>query len=256
MPAEQRASNPTALLAEDEPLLAAELGEALGQLWPELRIEAVAADGVAALREFERLAPDVAFLDIQMPKVSGLEVASQIGRRAHVVFVTAYDEHAVRAFEAGAVDYVLKPIQMARLATTIHRVKERLGSPPANLDKELRRIGEAVPTPRRHLQWINASRGNGVRMIMVDDICYFKADHKYTLVVEEAGESVIRKTIRELAEELDPVMFWQVHRSKLVNVTAIDTVLRDDRGGLQLQLKHRTERLTVSEPYFPLFRQM
>jgi DNA-binding LytR/AlgR family response regulator len=256
MPTEQGGSRPTAILAEDEPLLAAELGEALGQLWPELRIEAVAADGVAALREFERLAPDVAFLDIQMPRLTGLEVASQIGRRAHVVFVTAYDEHAVRAFEAGAVDYVLKPFQMARLATTVQRVKERLGSPPPNIEHELRRLGEAAPAQRRHLQWINASRGNGVRMIMVDDICYFKADHKYTLVVEEAGESVIRKTIRELGEELDPAMFWQVHRSTLVNVSAIEGVLRDDRGGLQLQLKHRAERLTVSEPYFSLFRQM
>lgn len=256
MSTEPRESRPSALLAEDEPLLAAELGEALGQLWPELRIDAIAADGVAALREFERLTPDIAFLDIQMPRINGLEVARQIGRRAHVAFITAYDEHAVHAFEAGAVDYVLKPIQMARLASTVQRIKERLGSPPPNLDKELRQIGDAAPAPRRHLQWINASRGNGVRMIMVDDICYFKADHKYTLVVEEAGESVIRKTIRELAEELDPTMFWQVHRSTLVNVTAVDTVLRDDRGGLQLQLKHRAERLIVSEPYFPLFRQM
>ena len=248
----------TAVIAEDEPLLAAELQEALGLLWPELKIAAVAGDGVRALQAIEAHAPSVVFLDIQMPKMTGLEVARQIAGKAHVVFVTAYDQHAIQAFEAGAVDYVLKPIQMARLAASVQRVKERLGTTPPGIDAALRRLAEKAQAQpeRRHLQWINASRGSAVRMIMVDDICYFKADSKYTLVVEEAGDSLIRKTIRELHDELDPSMFWQIHRSTLVNVNAIDSVVRDERGGMEIRLKGRDEHLTVSEPYFPLFRQM
>jgi DNA-binding LytR/AlgR family response regulator len=244
----------SALIAEDEPLLAEELREAIGELWPELRIAAIASDGVAALREFERCAPQVAFLDIHLPRIDGLEVARQIGRRAHIAFITAFDSHAIQAFETGAVDYVLKPIEMARLAATIQRLKDRIGSPAPNLETVLRQDDEAPS--KGHLQWIKASRNNGVRMIMVDDVCYFKADQKYTLVVEPGNESVIRMTIRELHDQLDPTMFWQIHRSTVVNVAAIDGVLRDGRGGLQLQLKQRQERLTVSEQYFPLFRQM
>ena len=248
---------PVALIAEDEPLLAAELKEALQLLWPELRIEAVASDGVAALHEFERLAPAIAFLDIQMPRIDGLDVARRIGNRAHVVFITAYDRHALQAYETGAVDYVLKPLHLARLATTVERLKARLGTAPPDLAQVLAAADNArVVAPRRYLQWINASRANSVRMIMVDDVCYFKADNRVTLVVEERGESVIRKTIKELAEDLDPELFWQVHRSTLVNVAAIDTVERDERGGMTLHLRHRSERLPVSEPYHVLFRQM
>jgi DNA-binding LytR/AlgR family response regulator len=135
-------------------------------------------------------------------------------------------------------------------------VRERLGTTPLAIDAALRHLAERAQPERRHLQWINASRGNAVRMIMVDDICYFKADSKYTLVVEDAGESIIRKTIRELHDELDPAVFWQIHRSTLVNVNAIDSVVRDDQGGMEVKLKGRPERLTVSVPHFPLFRQM
>jgi DNA-binding LytR/AlgR family response regulator len=247
---------PTAMIAEDEPLLAAEVQESLQQLWPELRVVAVAADGVAALREFDRLRPDIAFLDIQMPKLNGLEVARQIGDRAHVAFVTAYDQNALQAFDAGAVDYVLKPIHMGRLATTVQRMKQRLGTAPVNLESALRALTQAAPVERRRLQWISASRGAIVRMIMVDDICYFKADHKVTLVMEESGESIIRKSIRDLLDELDPDLFLQVHRSTVVNVSAIDAVLRDGRGNVSLKLKNRPEQLSVSEPHHPLFRQM
>jgi DNA-binding LytR/AlgR family response regulator len=246
----------TAVIAEDEPLLAAELQEALAALWPELRIVAVAGDGARALQEIEAQSPSVVFLDIEMPKLNGLDVARQVGSKAHIVFVTAYDQHAIQAFEAGAVDYVLKPIQMARLAASVSRIRGRLGTMPPGIGDALRRLAERPPAERRHLQWINASRGNAVRMIMVEDILYFKADSKYTLVVEESGDSLIRKTIRELHEELDPMSFWQIHRSTLVNVSAIDSVVRDDRGGMTLKLKGRDERLTVSEPYFALFRQM
>lgn len=246
----------TAVIAEDEPLLAMELSEALATLWPSLRIAAVVGDGARALQVIEKESPDVVFLDIEMPRLSGLDVARQISGKSHVVFVTAYQQHAIEAFDAGAVDYVLKPIQMARLAASLKRVRERLGTAPATVDAVLRKLAERTQGERRFLQWISASRGQGVRMIMVDDICYFKADNKYTLVMEDAGESVIRKSIKELSEELDPSLFWQIHRSTLVNVTAIETVLRDNRGGMQLKLKQRSELLTVSEPYHSLFRQM
>lgn len=248
-------SRPVAIVAEDEPLLAAELHDALVSLWPELHVAAVEPDGVRALAAVDREAPAVAFLDIEMPRMNGLDVARRIGGRCHVVFVTAFDRHAIEAFEAGAIDYVLKPIQMARLASTIQRLRQRLDAPPPDLDAVLRRLATATAEQKRHLQWVSASRNDGVRMIMVGDICYFKADHKYTLVVEEDCESLIRKTIRELADELDPSAFWQVHRSTLVNVSEIKTVVRDERG-MHLKLKRRKETLIVSEPYYGLFRQM
>ena len=251
---------PTALIAEDEPLLAAELREALQALWPQLQVTAVVHDGIAALHAAERERPSIAFLDIEMPRMTGLEVASRIGRQAHVVFVTAYDQHALRAFDAGALDYVLKPIQIARLAETVERLKQRLGAAPRDLDSALAALStlsssSAAPA-QRHLQWINASQGNAVRLIMVDEVCYFKADNKYTLVVTPDSESLIRKTIRELQSELDPNQFRQVHRSTLANVAAIDRVVRDGSGGMQIKFKSRPELLAVSEPYHPLFRQM
>lgn len=247
---------PLAVIAEDEPLLAAELRETLCALWPELRVVALVHDGIGALLAVEREQPNVVFLDIEMPRLNGLDVARQISRKAHVVFITAYDQHALRAFDAGAVDYVLKPIQTARLVETVQRIKDRLGATPPDLKPALAAIEAASPTARRHLQWINASCGNAVRLIMVDEVCYFKADNKYTLVVTPDSESLIKKTISELRAELDPAVFWQVHRSTLAHVSAIDSVLRDDRGGLQLRLKQRPEILIVSEPYHPLFRQM
>lgn len=247
---------PLAVIAEDEPLLAAELRETLCALWPGLQVAAVVHDGIGALLAIERERPDVVFLDIEMPRLNGLDVARQIGRKAHIVFITAYNQHALRAFDAGAVDYVLKPIQTVRLAETVQRIKDRLGATPTDLKPALAAIEAAAPAPHRHLQWINVSRGNTVRLIMVDEVCYFKADNKYTLVVTPDSESLIKKTIIELRAELDPAVFWQVHRSTLAHVSAIDSVLRDDRGGLQLRLKQRTELLTVSEPYYALFRQM
>jgi DNA-binding LytR/AlgR family response regulator len=246
---------PTAVLAEDEPLLADELADLLLKLWPELRIVARVEDGVAALHAIEAHAPDLAFLDIHMPLLTGLEVARRMRGPCRVVFITAYDQHALEAFEAGAVDYVLKPPSPARLMTTVQRLKERLAQGPADLHA-LDRIMERPPVPPRHLQWINASRGAAVRLLTVDEISYFKSDQRYTLVVTRDTEALIRKTIKDLAEELDPTLFWQVHRSTLVNVHAIDSVSRDDRGNLALRLKHRPEVLAVSEAYHHLFRQM
>jgi DNA-binding LytR/AlgR family response regulator len=258
MPLPDRADSrrPTAVLAEDEPLLADELAELLQALWPQLQVVARVTDGVAALHAIEEHAPDLVFLDIQMPLLSGLEVARRIGAGCHIVFITSYDTHALEAFEAGAIDYVLKPPTAARLLTTLQRVKDRLKGPAADLREALGRIPAPAPAPRPHLQWINASRGAAVRLITVEEILYFKSDQKFTLVVTADSESLIRKTIRELGDELDPLMFWQVHRSTIVNVHAIDSVIRDERGNLSLRLKNRAESLAVSEAHTHLFRQM
>lgn len=250
------ARRPTAILAEDEPLLADELADLLGKLWPQLQIVERAQDGVAALHAVEAHRPDLAFLDIHMPLLTGLDVARQIAGRCHVALITAFDSHALEAFEAGAVDYVLKPFTAARLMVTVQRLKSRLEHAPVNLATmatgDRRRPAEAP----RYLQWINASRGAAVRIITTDGILYFKADSKYTMVVTAEAEALIKKTIKELAEELDPLVFWQVHRSTIVNVHAIDSVRRDDRGNLFLRLKQRSEVLPVSEAYAHRFRQM
>ena len=249
-------SGPTAVLAEDEPLLADELADLLHALWPQLEIVARAGDGVAALNAIEAHQPDVAFLDIHMPLLTGVEVARQVAGRCHVAFITSYDEHALEAFEAGAMDYVLKPPTAARLATTVQRLKARLQQPPSDLSRALRDLVERAPEAPRYLQWINASRGAAVRLITAEEILYFKSDQKYTLVVTADTEALIKKTIKNLAGELDPTMFWQVHRSAIVNVHAIDSVIRDDRGNLSLRLKQRPDKLPVSEAYHHLFQQM
>jgi DNA-binding LytR/AlgR family response regulator len=249
---ERHARPPTALIAEDEPLLADELADHLAALWPQLAIVARVGDGVAALHAIERHQPDIAFLDIQMPKLTGIEVARQISGRCHVAFITAFDQHALGAFEAGAIDYVMKPLQLSRLVTTVQRLKSRITQPPPDLSQ----LHDARAPTGGYLQWIRASRGSAVRLITVDEVCYFKADSKYTLVVTADSESLIRKTIKELADELDPNAFWQIHRAVLVNVHAIDSVLRDGSGGLAVRLKARPETLAVSEPHHHLFRQM
>jgi len=245
-----------AILAEDEPVLREELAEMLAALWPELDIAAKVGDGIAALRALDELHPDVMFLDIQMPGLSGLDVARQAGGRCHIVFVTAYDQYAVAAFEQGAVDYVLKPFYAGRLVTTIARLREKLATPPVDLSRMLSLLSANGSAGRQYLRWINASRGNAVRLITVEEIVYFKADSKYTCVFTNDGESLIRKTIKELTDELDPSSFWQIHRSTLVNVNAIDSVLRDMRGRVQVKLKSRKELLPVSESYAHLFRSM
>ena len=250
-------AHPTAVIAEDEALLADELAELLHALWPQLRIAAQASDGVEALHAIEAHAPDVAFLDIRMPLLSGLEVARRIPGGTHVVFITSYDDHALAAFDAGAIDYVLKPPSADRMLTTLQRVKERLRQPgPAPRPQLPELASPALEQPRRFLQWINASRGAAVRLITVEEILYFKSDQKFTLVVTADSESLIRKTIRELSEELDPQVFWQVHRSTIVNLHAIDSVARDERGNLGLRLKNRKEALAVSEAHAHRFRQM
>jgi DNA-binding LytR/AlgR family response regulator len=191
-----------------------------------------------------------------MPGLSGIEVARQVGDQCHVVFVTAHDEFAVAAFEQGAIDYVMKPFSSERLAVAIERVKSRLASPPANLNGLLERLARQLPRPHAFLRWINASQGSELRFITVDEICYFQSDTKYTRVVTANHESLIRKPVRELVAELDPDVFWQIHRSVIVKLSEIAGVQRDLRGRIQLRLKHRSEMLPVSQPYSHLFHQM
>lgn len=249
---------PTAVVAEDESTLRAELIEQIGALWPEVAIVGEASDGVQALRMLDELRPDVLFLDIHMPGATGLDVARQASGRSHVVFVTAYDEHALAAFDHGAVDYVLKPLSAARLFTAISRIKQRLGDAPGDLGAVLDRLAtlpSATPA-RTWLRWINASVGQTLKLITVDEVLYFQADNKYTRVATRDGEALIRKPLKELVDELDPQQFWQIHRSTLVNVTAIAGANRDFRGRLQVKLKDRNESLLVAESYAHLFKQM
>ena len=249
-------SAPTAIIAEDEPVLRAQLRELLGTVWPELKILAAAEDGFQTMEALKRHAPDVVFLDIQMPGLTGLDIARQASNRHHVVFVTAYNQYAVAAFEEGAVDYVMKPLNEERLATACARVKSRLSATPANLENLLRALAKISAPAHSYLRWINASMGTDVKLITVDEVCYFQSDTKYTRVVTDNGESLIRKSLKELLEELDPNLFWQIHRSTIVNVNAIGAVSRDLAGHLIVKLKGRKETLQVSQPYSHLFRQM
>ncbi len=245
-----------AVIAEDEAVLRGELRDTLAKLWPELDICAEAEDGIDALRALTEHAPDVLFLDIQMPGMSGLEVAKHASGKCHVAFVTAYDKYAVAAFEQGAVDYVMKPFSAARLATTVERLKAKATGAPASLDGLLKALAEVTSGAREYLRWITASQGDELRLITVEEICYFQADNKYTLVVTAEQNSLIRRPIKELVDELDPQMFWQIHRGTLVNINAVAGVTRDMGGHLLLKLKERKETLAVSEPYMHLFKQM
>jgi DNA-binding LytR/AlgR family response regulator len=249
-------SAPTAVIAEDEPLLRGELRETLSALWPELTIKAEVEDGIRALHALETHLPDILFRDIQMPGMNGLEVAQLASGKCHVVFVTAYDKFAVAAFEQGAADYVMKPFSPARLATTVVRLKQRIHGAPANLEGLLNTLARSAETGKDYLRWITASQGQNVRLITVDEVCYFQADNKYTFVVTPDSQSLIRKSIKELIDGLDPGVFWQIHRSTLVNVNAIAGVNRDFKGHLSVRLKQRKETLPVSETYTHLFKLM
>ena len=249
-------NRPTAVLAEDEPLLRRELKDALAALWPSLQIVAEAEDGMQAIEALGTHKPDVVFLDIEMPGMTGLDVARVASGRCHVVFVTAYDKYAVAAFERGAVDYVMKPFAPARLATTITRVQERMNGTPANLEGLLCALLDQPRNARQFLRWISVAQGRTVRLITVDEICYFEAENKYTAVVTATTRSLINKTIKELKDELDPQVFLQIHRGTLVNINAISAVHRDLHGRLSVHLKQRNDILQVSASFAPLFRHM
>jgi DNA-binding LytR/AlgR family response regulator len=244
----------TALVAEDEPLLREQLKARLAEAWPELAI-VEAENGEQALAVVDERKPDVAFLDIRMPLVSGLDVAHAIAGRCHVVFVTAYDEYAVAAFDEGAVDYVLKPVTAERIARVTARVKARLALPPLDLTALLARLAQrdegAAP-----LKWIRASLGNVMQVIPVADVVYFQAEDKYTKVVTRESEALIKKPIKDLFDALDQEVFWQIHRATIVNLHAIARVERDWRDQPVITLKSRPEKLTVSRTFAHRFKTM
>ncbi len=252
------------VIAEDEALLRESLVQLLGQVWPELEIVAACEDGGGALEAIAAHQPEVAFLDIRMPGLSGLEVASSMldaGMKTEVVFVTAYDQYAIDAFERGAVDYLLKPVARERLAGTVGRLRERLargGQDIRQLQTLLQQLQSvAPPQPKTPpLVWLTASRGQETRLILVDDVAYFQADSKYTVVMTADGEALLRKPIRDLLEVLDPNMFKQVHRSTIVNLRCVQGVTRDESGRGTLRLKNRPETLAVSQPFMTLFKNM
>jgi DNA-binding LytR/AlgR family response regulator len=247
----------TVLIAEDEPLMRERLKEKLAQLWPECTIVGEAADGDEALALFDIHAPQVAFLDVRMPGRSGLDVAASIGADCHVVFITAYDQYAIGAFAAGAVDYLLKPVESDRLAQTIERLQKKLASPPSDLTALLAQLRGHLPGPATgHLKWIKAAVGKQIKLIATSDVVFFQSDTKYTRVVLAQSEALIRTPLKDLLDELDPDRFWQVHRSTVVNLDAVAGVLREDAERQYVLLKGRPEKLPISRQFTHLFKQM
>lgn len=246
----------TLLIAEDEPLMMERLQDLLQTAWPQAQIVAAVGNGNDAWDSFLEHAPQVVFLDIRMPGLSGLEVAQRIGTRAHIVFVTAYDQYAVTAFEAGAVDYLLKPVDPKRLALCVERLRNQLGSAPQALDALLKSLQAVLPAPaRERLQWIKATVGKEIKLIDVNEVLFFQSDTKYTRVVLQDSEALIRTPIKDLLPGLDPEQFWQIHRSAVVSVKAIAGAARIDPERLQLRIKGSTESLVVSRAFTHLFRE-
>ncbi|WP_020651507.1 LytR/AlgR family response regulator transcription factor [Massilia niastensis] len=250
----------TALVADDEQAMRAQLRMRLGEAWPELRIVAEAANGLEAVDLAAAHRPDIAFLDIRMPGMGGIEAARQLYNRCHIVFVTAYDEYAVDAFEHGAIDYLLKPVTAERLGTACERLRRRLAHPPKDIGAQLAQINELLrqdgAKARSYLRWIQAQVGNSLRMISTREVLFFQSDEKYTCVQTVTGQHLIRKTLKELADELDPDEFWRIHRSTLVRVDAIAEVTRDLRGRHMLRLRNYPHELEVSRNHTYLFQQM
>ena len=242
---------PTAIIAEDEPALRARLREALAEQWPDLDLVAEAEDGMQALAALVKHRPDVAFLDIRMPGMSGIEVAAAASNRCHVVFVTAFDDHAVAAFEQGAVDYLLKPIASDRLSLAVDRVRAKLNQAPADLGHLLAVLSAKQPDS---LRWIYASCGTQTRIVAVEQVAAFVADAKYTRLHGIGYDAHIRKPIKELASALDPQLFQQVSRSALVNLGRIERIFRDSPGGTRILVDGL--ELAVSQPFQAHLRQM
>ena len=245
-----------AIIAEDEGLLARDLNKRLTAAWPELDIVAMARNGPEALQTISDLKPDIVFLDIQMPGMTGLEVAQRLPYKPHIVFVTAYSEHALAAFERDAVDYLLKPAQDERLQQTIDRLKARVSSKAPAQDLEAMLNGLLNRKTANYLKWIRAGVGNTVHNINVDDVLYFEAEDKYTRVIARQVESLVRIAISELDEQLDPEHFQRVHRGTIVNLRCIKAIHKNDLGNLELSIEGRSEKLAVSRAHAPNFRQM
>ena len=257
----------TALIADDEPLLREALRRQLAIAWPELEIVAEARNGRDAVKLFDERRPDICFLDVHMPGLSGVDAAKHIGRRAHVVFVTAFDHYAVQAFAQGALDYLLKPVDAPRLADTVSRLKERLRSsrPAINTELLLQQLSDQLEKlqsggGRETLQWIRAQSGKTVRLIAIDDVDFLRSDAKYTIVGWRDGgkpaEALVRTPLKELLEQLDADRFAQVHRSVVVNLRAVSRVTRHDNDTAEIHVKGRDDVLPVSRNYLHLFRQM
>jgi len=251
------------IIAEDEPTLRSQLKAKLSTIWPELTIVAEVGDGEAALHAIDSHRPALAFLDIQMPEMTGLEVARSMAANpeinCHVVFVTAFDQFAVDAFQAGAADYLLKPFTDDRLALTVQRLKQRLAlqpSPPQDLQTMLKRISAQLTPQSYPLRWIRASVGSHLRLIPIDEVLFFQSDEKYITVATRELDALIRTPIKVLLESLDPSQFWQIHRSTIVNVSAIEGVTRDAHGQAAVRIRGRKEILSVSRPFSHLFKQM
>jgi DNA-binding LytR/AlgR family response regulator len=254
---------PTAIIADDERLMRDQLKLRLKQVWPELEILAEAKNGEEAIEMVQQHRPDFTFLDIRMPGKTGLDAAQAIAGQTYIVFITAYNQYAVEAFERGAIDYVMKPAEADRLKITCERLQARMAQQPVaaaqpDMTQVLTQLATQMglaPKPK-YLQWIQASIGQDLRLIPVEDILFFRSDEKYTCVQTKTYEALIRKPVRDLAEELDPSLFWQIHRSTLVNVKAIDGVTRDLRGRHLVMVKGHTEKLEVSRSFLHLFKQM
>ena len=251
----------TALIADDEDAMRDQLRTRLRDVWPALEIVAEAANGIEAVALAGQHQPDIVFLDIRMPGLSGIEAARMLFNRCHLVFVTAYDQYAIEAFEQGALDYVLKPAGGERLKTTCDRLQTRLGKQPANIEQQLTALlrgqhgGKAAARPD-YLRWIQAVVGSNLRMISTREVLFFRADEKYTRVQTLQSEVLIRKTLKELADELDPNEFWRIHRSTLVRVDAIEEVTRDLRGRQMVRVRNFPVLLEVSRGHGHLFQQM
>ena len=252
-------TNLTAIIADDEQHLANYLRDRLTALWPELNIVGIAKNGLEAIRLVDDESPAIVFLDIRMPGLTGLEVASRLDAKTHVVFVTAYDQYAVDAFDRQAADYLLKPVSDDRLIRTIARLKAKLAQAelPVGVADILKQLATGLPAAKStHLRWIRASIGETVRQIPVDDVSYFQAQDKYVSVYTRESELLIRTPLSELQAQLDPDEFWQIHRSTIVNVKRISATTRDVMGKTMVILKDSKTELQVSRAYAHLFKQM
>ena len=250
-----------AVIADDEKELRTYLRLMLSEVWPDLSICGEAKNGKEALQMVESLHPDIAFLDIKMPGLSGIEVAKKIAGLCRIVFITAFDQYAVEAFESEAVDYLLKPVSKERLIHTMQRLKKQLNvsiEPPTRLTEVIEQVLSKLANRggSDFLRWIKAQNKDTIRLIPVEEADYFKAEDKYTLVMTKEGETLIKKSIKELTQELNPAQFWQIHRGTIVNVSKIEKVSRSLTGRGILKLKERPEFLTVSRNYLHLFKQM
>jgi len=243
------------IIADDEQHLAEDLRRRLLSLWPELQIVAVLHDGIAAAKALTEIKPDIAFLDIRMPGLSGLDAARSAGKNCRLVFITAFDDHAVAAFEQAAVDYLLKPVSDERLAICVERLKQHSDAEPDALLARLQQM-LAQPSAPQALRWLRAQVGQTVRMVAVDEVCYFQSADKYTAVYTRDAELLLRTPIKELIEQLDAEQFWQVHRGTLVNVRQIVSAHHELLGKVSLTLRDRQEKVAVSRTYAHLFRQM